>query len=129
MTKPMAQVLYWAPRVLGLMFALFVSFFSLDVSGFAFGQAFGFWNTIVALVLHLTRVYLLVTAVAIGWRWDWMGAILFFGITLWFLVEAWGFRTSTLNLVEILSITVPPMVIALLFLVSWFIQKESQIPM
>lgn len=129
MTKPMAQVLYWAPRVLGLLFALFVSVFSLDVSGFAFGQAYGFWNTIVTLVLHLTRVYLLVIAVAIGWRWDWMGTILFFGISLWFLIEAWAFRATTLNVAGILSITVPPVVIGLLFLVSWFIQKGPQVPM
>jgi len=44
MGKRSRGVLHWAPRVLGLLFPLFVALFALDV----FGQGQGFWRTALA---------------------------------------------------------------------------------
>jgi hypothetical protein len=44
--QPVKRILLWTPRVLSLLFALFVSLFALDV----FGQGYGFWQTTLALL-------------------------------------------------------------------------------
>ena len=122
MTKRMGQLLFWLPRVLGLLFALFVTVFALDV----FGQGYGFWGTIVALLIHLIPVYVLLIALAIGWRWEWAGALLFIGITVWYLIEAWNPGTTAVNLAGILPIAVPPILIAFFFLLDWFFRRKAQ---
>src|SRR5512136_208534 len=43
--KPAQQWLYWAPRVLCIVMAMFISLFALDV----FGSGQGFWWTTLAL--------------------------------------------------------------------------------
>ena len=59
MTEVSKKVLYWAPRVSCIAFALFLSLFAMDV----FGEGLGFWRTLFALFLHLiptlTRLHLL----------------------------------------------------------------------
>ena len=69
MSDTTRRLLYWAPRVLGILFALFVSIFALDV----FGQATVSGARFRALLMHLIPVYILLIALAIGWRWEWAG--------------------------------------------------------
>ena len=42
MIRPSKQLLFWTPRILGILFALFLSMFALDV----FGEGYGFWGTL-----------------------------------------------------------------------------------
>lgn len=70
------QALLWAPRVLGLLFAAFVSLFALDV--FAEGHTFG--ETLLALAHHLLPTALILLAVLLGWRWPWAGALSFMAL-------------------------------------------------
>ena len=44
MKRPVKRTLFWAPRILCILFAVFVSLFALDV----FGEGYGFWETILA---------------------------------------------------------------------------------
>ncbi len=115
MSDTTRRLLYWAPRVLGILFALFVSIFALDV----FGQGYGFWGTLQALLIHLIPVYILLIALAIGWRWEWAGALLFTGFAVAYLVTAWNPGPIASNLVWMWPIAVPPLLLALLFLLSW----------
>ncbi len=55
------------------MFAGFLSIFAHDV----FGKGHGFWQTTLALLIHLTPTWLVLVALAIAWRWQWIGAALF----------------------------------------------------
>jgi len=71
MNKTTKRVLFWGPRILCILFAVFVSLFALDV----FGEGFGFWQTIIALVMHLIPTYVVVIALVIAWRWEWVGTI------------------------------------------------------
>jgi len=63
------RVLFWTPRILCILFAVFLSVFSLDV----FSEGYGFWQTIGALLLHLVPTFIVVFALLIGWRWEWVG--------------------------------------------------------
>ena len=58
------RVLFWAPRILCILFAIFLSVFALDV----FSEGYGFWQTIGALLLHLVPTFIVVIALLIGWR-------------------------------------------------------------
>ena len=72
MNTRIKQVLFWTPRVLCILFALFLCMFSLDV----FEEGLGFWGTSLALMVHLIPVYIVIIALVIAWRWEWIGAML-----------------------------------------------------
>jgi hypothetical protein len=109
-------MLYWTPRVLGILFSLFVSLFALDV----FGVGYGYWETILALLIHLIPVYLLIIGLAIAWRWEWAGALLFIGFGALYLAMAWGqFRWDVY-----LVMAGVPFLVGVLFLVDWLYRAE-----
>ena len=56
MNTSVKRVLFWTPRILCILFAIFLSLFALDV----FGEGLGFWKTILALLIHLVPVYIVV---------------------------------------------------------------------
>lgn len=123
MRQPFKQCLFWTPRVLGILFALFVSLFALDV----FGQGYGFWGTLFALFMHLIPVYVLLIALAIGWRWEWAGALLFAGFSVWYLVTMWGPFPVVANLVGTIPIAGPPLLVGLFFLLDWLYKPKLQV--
>lgn len=86
MKNAIRRFVVWTPRVLGLLFAAFISVFALDV----FGAGYGFWEAVAALLIHLVPTYLILIALAVAWRWEWVGAALFVGLGVWYLVMAWG---------------------------------------
>src|SRR5689334_11501145 len=85
--KRLAQrVLFWAPRILCILFAVFVSLFALDV----FGEGHGFWQTCLALLMHLIPTGIILLALVVSWRWEWVGAILFTAFGALYLFFFWG---------------------------------------
>lgn len=112
------RVLFWAPRVLGILFALFISLFALDV----FGVGYGFWETILALLIHLVPVYLILVALAIAWRWERVGSILFVALGFLYIITAWGQFPWSVYLV----VAGPAFLIGILFLVDWFYRTEMR---
>ena len=80
------RILFWSPRILGIGFALFLSMFALDV----FGEGRDFWGTVVALLIHLVPVYIVAIILAVAWRREWIGAILFPALAVVYLVSMWG---------------------------------------
>ena len=71
MEIPWKPLLFWTPRVLCLLFAVFLSLFALDV----FNEGYGFWKTILALFMHLVPTSIVLAVLAISWRWEWAGAL------------------------------------------------------
>jgi len=82
----MKQALYWTPRVIGICIAGFVSIFAMDV----FGEGYTFWETVTALLMHLVPTYVVVVALVLAWRWEWIGALLFIGLSVFYIVWVWG---------------------------------------
>jgi hypothetical protein len=116
MKKPVKRVVFWTPRILGVLFAMFISIFALDV----FGEGYDFWETIVALLMHLVPTGIIVIALAIAWRWEWIGALLFTGLGAGYVIMAWG----RFEWVTYLLIAGPSFLIGALFLVNWFFRAE-----
>lgn len=86
MTTASKQALFWMPRVLCLAFAGFISIFAMDV----FQEGLGVWRTALALMMHMIPTFLILIVLAVSWRWEWVGAVLFTALALLYLFTSWG---------------------------------------
>ena len=111
MNTSVKRVFFWAPRVLGILFALFLSLFALDV----FSEGFSFGETILALLIHLIPTLIVVIALIIAWRWEWLGALLFITMTLFYLISSGG---------ESWVISGPQFLVGVLFLFDWIYRTQ-----
>lgn len=100
------RLIFWSPRILGILFAAFLSLFALDV----FSEGYGFGETILALFMHLIPTSLVVILLAVAWRWEWVGSILFIALALAYLASSSG---------ESWIISGPLFLIGILFLLNW----------
>ena len=110
------QWLFWSPRVLGILYALFISLFALDI----FGSGYGLWETIVALLIHLVPTWIILAALLIGWRWERVGGILFIVLAMGF-IAFFGWRGSWLNYVLLFS---PLILTGILFLAEGYSKRH-----
>ena len=88
MTQLSKRALFWTPRALSILFIAFLSLFALDV----FGEHSGFWQTALALTMHLIPSFVLIAALVLAWRWEWIGAALYGAAGL--LYVGWGVSMS-----------------------------------
>lgn len=122
MSHSVRQALVWTPRVLSLLFALFMSIFAFDI----FSQGYGIWGAAAALLMHLIPVSALLIAAVVGWRWDWLGALLFAGFGVWYIAISWGPYPAVANLVGVWPIAAPPLLISFLFMLSWLSRPRPE---
>jgi hypothetical protein len=115
MNTPSRSILYWTPRVLALAFAAFISIFALDVF-----EGHGFWETVVALLMHLIPTAIVLIVVALAWRWEWIGALAFAALGVAYLVTTWGRFHWTAHV----FISGPLFLLAILFAAGWLYRSE-----
>lgn len=115
MNKPFKQILFWTPRLAGILFILFISMFALDI----FDMQLGFWGTVVGLFMHLIPSILLAIAVVIAWRWEWFGALLFIGWAIYYVLTFREFEWFVYMLIAGL-----PSLIGLFFLAGWVWRRQ-----
>ena len=111
MKRRAGQLLFWAPRIICLLFAVWLSVFALDV----FGEGYGFWETMLTLMMHLIPTALVLIILAVAWRWEWVGAVLFGALAVFYVVWLWG----RMPLVTYVEISGPLALIGVLFLFNW----------
>jgi hypothetical protein len=111
MNMSIRTILYWAPRVLGIFFALFISVFALDV----FTEGYRFWETVVALFMHLIPTAIVLLVLFISWRREQIGGALFLALGLFYIVAFWNPTRWQAYLI----ISGPLFLIGVLFLLSW----------
>ena len=116
MSASTKRLLFWSPRILCILFALFLSLFALDV----FGVGLSLWDSIRAFLIHLVPVYVVVILLILAWRWEWVGAVAFAALAVAYVVMAWGrFHWGAYA-----SISGPLLILAVLFLLNWIRRKE-----
>jgi len=110
-------LVYWLPRILGILFVLFISLFSLDVFGEYKGMA-----VIVPLVMHLIPSFILLTVVCVSWKYDLVGTVIFIAFAVWYTwtvaSEGYWFWSVTLS--------GPALLVGILFLANWFSQRKNR---
>lgn len=113
--------LLWIPRVLAIIFILFISLFALD----AFSGKVPFAKQLVAFLIHLIPSYILVIILIISWKKPLIGGIVFiflgivaltFIITQFFIVAPAYSRTN-LIFIFFLILSLPLLVVGVLFII------------
>jgi hypothetical protein len=113
------RFLYWAPRILCILFALFLSIFAMDV----FDQGRPPGEVILALLIHLVPVYLVIIVLAIAWKHEWFGAVLFTILALAYLLATGG----KMHWGAYLTISGTMVLLAVLFLLNWLYRSELRL--
>lgn len=113
------RLLFWTPRVVALLFAAFLSLFALDV----FGQGASWWETLLALLIHLIPVFVLLGGITLAWRWEWVGALILGGWAIFYVASAWG----SFGFSVYLTVAVLPFVLGMLFLLNWLYRAEVRV--
>ena len=110
MKRPVKKILFWSPRILGILIAVFVSLFALDV----FGEGYSTVETIVALAMHLIPTFVILVVLGIAWRWEWIGGLLFVALGVLYITLFW----EPSNLPAYLVISGPLFLTGILFLLD-----------
>lgn len=71
--RKVGRFVYWTPRVVSILFILFLAMFSLDI----FGNGYSFWETVVGLLMHNIPVFILAILLWISWKHEIVGAVTF----------------------------------------------------
>lgn len=99
----------WSPRVLAILYALFLSLFAFD----SWEGAATFWEGLAGFLIHLMPVYVVAAALAAGWRWPRAGGVLFLALAAGFaLVFNWS------EPLTLLLMAGPPALAGVLFLLG-----------
>lgn len=122
MENNIGKSLYWAPRVLSIIFICFLALMSLDV----FDSGFNFWETIVALFMHNLPALFLLAVLIISWRHEIVGGVVFILAGLGYIALLmrnpfeWYYLSWAMQISGIAFLT------GILFLIGWFkkIQKR-----
>jgi hypothetical protein len=116
MTSGTRRLLFWTPRILTIVFILFLGLFALDV----FSETQGFFRTALAFLIHLIPNFVLFGVLLVAWRWEWVGAVLFTGLGVFYLAETWGrFHWSAYA-----AISGPLLLVGVLFLLNWIFRDQ-----
>jgi len=101
------KLLYWLPRILSVLFIIFISMFAFDV----FDQPQWF----LALVMHLVPSFILILLTVIAWKHEKLGGLIF--------IVA-GFLLLISSRFESLIISIPAIILGALFLGRSFLSKS-----
>jgi hypothetical protein len=115
MNRNVAVLLYWSPRILGILFSAFISIFALDV----FSEHLPFGRTMLALALHMIPTAIVVMVLLISWKWEWAGAIGYFSLGVIYIITMW----KPFPLVTYVAVSGPAFLIGVLFLFDWIRQR------
>lgn len=119
MKQSIKKFLFWSPRVLCIIFALFISIFALDV----FDGQHTFWETMLALVIHLIPPMVIILVLIVAWKRELIGCIVFLVLPIIYIAVAWGrFPISVY-----LTMCTPMLLISVLYFLNWKYKDELQV--
>ena len=85
MNRTRQRIILWTPRLLGVLYAAFISIFALDV--IEEGRPIG--ETLIALAMHLIPTALVLLILAAAWKWPWIGTAGYASLAAVYSVWAW----------------------------------------
>ena len=119
MTPTSRSLLRWTPRILTILYAMFISIFAADV----FEETLTFWQTVLALFIHLIPTWIVLITLALSWRWPWVGTVVFTTLALLYL---WVGLRRDFQLSLFLLIAGPLILAAGLFLADWLKGRQKR---
>jgi hypothetical protein len=104
------------PRVLGVLYALFIALFALD----AIGEG-DFWTSLGAFSIHLIPAAFLLGVVAIAWFHELAGGLIYVALGLAYVLATNGRMAPSVYVL----ITGALLTLGALFLAAWFVQRRG----
>lgn len=114
MRPQIKKAFFWTPRLLTILFSIFISVFTLD----AFSEGEGFTKTLIAFLIHFIPTAIIVTILVLSWKREWIGGVVFLLLGIAYAIVAVSHPSW------ILAISGPLFIISILFLIGWFRRKE-----
>lgn len=125
--KTSLKLLYWTPRILGIVGILFISMFALD----AFESGLTIWQQLGAFFIHLIPSFILIVLLIIAWNYELIGGSIFVlvGILLTPMIFKGNYamnQSIPLSLGIIGAITFPFIAVGVLFILNYFKIKKKR---
>lgn len=112
----MNKILYWTPRILTIVFILFLGLFALD----AFEGDQSLIKKLGGFLIHLIPNFVLILILIVAWKREWVGTIAFTLAGIAYIIMFWGrFPVATY-----LIISGPLFLIGILFWLNWMNRKK-----
>ena len=102
-----------------IVFAIFVSIFALDV----FDNGFNGAETVIALVMHMIPTAIVVIALVLSWKWEWIGALLFIGLSVFYPIWTQG----KFHGIAYIAMSGPMLLAGMLFFMNWVYKEDLKI--
>ncbi|MEK6885525.1 MAG: hypothetical protein AABX17_01005 [Nanoarchaeota archaeon] len=119
--RAVSEFVYWTPRILSIVFIVFLALFSLDV----FSMNLTFTQTLLALFMHNIPSLVLLIILLISWKYEIVGGIAFILAGLFYITQCFNASLPWYtSLVWCLEIALPAFLVGILFLVNWFKKKN-----
>jgi hypothetical protein len=116
MNRIVKKATFWTPRVICILFALFLVIFSFDV----FGGGRSAWEIALALLMHNLPTIGLFIMLYFAWRREWIGTVVCTVLGILYIVWARG----RFPFITYLLMVGPLFLLAILFLVNWIYRAE-----
>ncbi len=120
MKRKINRYIYWTPRILSIVFILFLALMSLDV----FDMGLSFWQTVGALFMHLIPALVLLIVLLISWRHEIVGGIAFILAGLLYVIVLMMNQFEWYMILWAIQISGIAFLIGILFLIGWFKKKK-----
>lgn len=112
------KILYWASRTLAILAILFMMMFSLD----CFDSKWEMKDQLVCLLMHNIPAFIILLVLAIAWRWELAGGILFLLASLVGIIYFRGLSGNS----GVLIIMLPFTITGVLFILLHFLSKKTE---
>jgi hypothetical protein len=124
--KTKVKIMHWIPRILCVLAIIFISMFAFD----AFSPDRTFLQNLGNLMIQLIPSFVLLALLIVAWKWELAGGILFTlaGIVISPFIYNHNFRMNhsvAKSLFVILIITVPFIIVGILFIVSYSLKRRK----
>ncbi len=124
--KKSIKVFHWLPRIICILAILFVSLFAAD----AFAPGITLWQQLGAFIIHLIPSFILLVFLIVAWKWEYIGGIIFIiiglGLSPFVFMHNYKMNQSiSMSLGIIMSITVPFVIVGILFIISHLLKKKN----
>ncbi len=112
------KLFYWSPRVLAVLFALFLSLFAMDV----FNEPGGFISIAAAFLIHLIPAFIILIVLLISWKREWIGAFIYMFLGFYYIYTA----ADKFDYITLAVISGPLFLLSVLFFIGWFVKKNKR---
>lgn len=117
----MKKLSYWSPRVLAILFTMFIMLFSLDV----FDGTSSILDQLIGFFMHNLPAFGIILIIVLSWKKDMVGAIGFalIALVLFLLVSGVNQPEGSAVNPAVFFICGPAVLISLLYGLSWKIHQ------